>query len=217
MATPFTPAGGTTATPAPTWRKLSDKRVGIIGTGATAIQCVPHLAEAAQHLFVFQRTPSTVDVRANRADRSGVGGGTGAGLAAAAHRELPAAHRRWRGRRGSGRRRVDEHHQEALRDARTATVGTPAKNVAGIELADFAKMEEIRARVDADRRPTPPPPRRSSPGTGTSANGRASTTSTCRRSTGDNVTLVDTHGLRRRADHRVGGGRRRRRSTNSTA
>lgn len=46
--------------------KLADKRVGIIGTGATAVQCVPHLASAARHLFVFQRTPSTVGVRANK-------------------------------------------------------------------------------------------------------------------------------------------------------
>jgi len=45
--------------------KLKDKRVAIIGTGATAVQCVPHLARAAKELFVFQRTPSSVDVRAN--------------------------------------------------------------------------------------------------------------------------------------------------------
>ncbi len=45
---------------------LADKRVGIIGTGATAIQCVPHLGAAAKHLYVFQRTPSSVDVRNNR-------------------------------------------------------------------------------------------------------------------------------------------------------
>ncbi len=45
--------------------KLGDKRVGIIGTGATAIQCVPPLAAAAGHLFVFQRTPSSVDYRGN--------------------------------------------------------------------------------------------------------------------------------------------------------
>jgi cyclohexanone monooxygenase len=45
---------------------LNDKVVGIIGTGATAIQCVPHLAKAAKRLFVFQRTPSSVEVRANR-------------------------------------------------------------------------------------------------------------------------------------------------------
>ncbi len=46
---------------------LADKRVGIIGTGATGVQAVPHLAEWAKQLYVFQRTPSTVGVRANRA------------------------------------------------------------------------------------------------------------------------------------------------------
>lgn len=45
--------------------KLKDKRVGIIGTGATAIQCIPHLGEHAQQLYVFQRTPSSVDERNN--------------------------------------------------------------------------------------------------------------------------------------------------------
>ena len=40
--------------------------VGVIGTGATAVQCVPHLGAAAKHLYVFQRTPSSIDVRANR-------------------------------------------------------------------------------------------------------------------------------------------------------
>ncbi len=45
--------------------RLGDKRVGVIGTGATAVQCVPHLGEAAKELFVFQRTPSSVDVRNN--------------------------------------------------------------------------------------------------------------------------------------------------------
>jgi cyclohexanone monooxygenase len=46
--------------------KLADKRVGIIGTGATAVQCIPHLGASARELYVFQRTPSSVDVRANR-------------------------------------------------------------------------------------------------------------------------------------------------------
>jgi cation diffusion facilitator CzcD-associated flavoprotein CzcO len=46
--------------------KLRDKRVGIIGTGATSVQIVPHLAKACKELFVFQRTPSTIDVRNNR-------------------------------------------------------------------------------------------------------------------------------------------------------
>ncbi len=45
---------------------LADLRVGIVGTGATAVQCIPHLARSARELHVFQRTPSSVDVRANR-------------------------------------------------------------------------------------------------------------------------------------------------------
>lgn len=45
--------------------QLADKRVGIVGTGATAIQCIPQLAKTAQDLFVFQRTPSSIDVRNN--------------------------------------------------------------------------------------------------------------------------------------------------------
>ena len=45
--------------------RLSDLRVGIIGTGATAVQCIPHLARDAGELVVFQRTPSSIDVRAN--------------------------------------------------------------------------------------------------------------------------------------------------------
>ena len=44
---------------------LADKRVGIIGTGATAVQCIPHLAATAGELYVFQRTPSSIDVRNN--------------------------------------------------------------------------------------------------------------------------------------------------------
>ncbi|MGA0841076.1 MAG: flavin-containing monooxygenase [Pseudomonadales bacterium] len=46
--------------------KLADKRVAIIGTGATAVQCVPHLGAGAKSLHVFQRTPSSIDVRNNR-------------------------------------------------------------------------------------------------------------------------------------------------------
>ena len=52
--------GGSPTTP---MDRLADKRVGIIGTGATAVQAVPKLAESASELFVFQRTPSAVGVR----------------------------------------------------------------------------------------------------------------------------------------------------------
>ena len=46
--------------------RLADKRVGIIGTGATSVQCIPHLARSAGELLVFQRTPSSVGERNNR-------------------------------------------------------------------------------------------------------------------------------------------------------
>ncbi len=45
---------------------LSDKVVALFGTGATGIQCVPPLAESAEHLYLFQRTPSAIGVRGNR-------------------------------------------------------------------------------------------------------------------------------------------------------
>ena len=56
----------TGGTPEGNLDKLGDKRVGIIGTGATAIQAIPHLGKGAGHLYVFQRTPSSVDERRNR-------------------------------------------------------------------------------------------------------------------------------------------------------
>ena len=46
-------------------RGLADKKIAIIGTGATAIQCVPHVGASAAQLYVFQRTPSSVEVRNN--------------------------------------------------------------------------------------------------------------------------------------------------------
>ena len=45
--------------------KLADKRVALIGTGGAGIQLVPHLGRDAKQLYVFQRTPSSVDSRAN--------------------------------------------------------------------------------------------------------------------------------------------------------
>ena len=55
--------GGTSANPV--LSNLADKRVAIIGTGATAIQAVPHLAKYVKQLYVIQRTPSSVDERPN--------------------------------------------------------------------------------------------------------------------------------------------------------
>lgn len=47
--------------------ELEGKRIGIIGTGATSVQAVPELAKVAKELYVFQRTPSSIDVRDQRA------------------------------------------------------------------------------------------------------------------------------------------------------
>jgi len=57
--------GFTGGGPGQTMTKLADKKVAVIGTGATAIQVVPKVAEDAEHLYVFQRTPSTVGLRLN--------------------------------------------------------------------------------------------------------------------------------------------------------
>jgi cation diffusion facilitator CzcD-associated flavoprotein CzcO len=46
--------------------ELRDRVVGLVGTGATGIQCAKALAAAAKHLYVFQRTPSAIGVRGNR-------------------------------------------------------------------------------------------------------------------------------------------------------
>ena len=60
----YTVTGGSSADPSLT--KLQDKRVAIIGTGASAVQAIPHLARWAKHLYVVQRTPSAVDTRDQR-------------------------------------------------------------------------------------------------------------------------------------------------------
>ena len=122
---------------------LAGKRVGIIGTGATAIQCVPHLAAAAQHLYVFQRTPSSVDVRANRPTDSQWANA------------LQPGWQRNRIRNFQMLTAGGQSDEDLVADAWTSITrklpvmrhdgAGPAPN---IELADFAKMEEIRARVD---------------------------------------------------------------------
>src|SRR3546814_9730461 len=51
----------------PQLTNLRDKRVAIVGTGCSAVQAIPHLAEWAKELYVFQRTPSMVNFRGNTA------------------------------------------------------------------------------------------------------------------------------------------------------
>ena len=131
--------------------RLGDKRVGIIGTGATAVQCVPYLGKDAGELFVFQRTPSSIGVRANRSTDpewwSSLEPGwqknrienfqvlTAGGVA---EEDL-----------------VDDGWTEVVRKILNLMLGQTDPNVGPeaiaemAELADFMQMEEIRARVDA--------------------------------------------------------------------
>src|SRR5882757_5929680 len=132
--------------------KLADKRVGIIGTGATAVQCVPYLAQSAKELLVFQRTPSSVDVRANAPidpdwfssiatsgwqqrwlenfTANQAGGNAEEDLVQDGWTDLS--------------RRIRSKIQQLPREQRI-----PKNMLAAFEDSDFEKMEEIRSRAEA--------------------------------------------------------------------
>jgi cation diffusion facilitator CzcD-associated flavoprotein CzcO len=132
--------------------KLADKRVAIIGTGATAVQCVPHLARACQTLYVFQRTPSSVDVRAN----APIDPDWFASIA------TPGWQQRWLENfteNQAGGTATEDLVQDGWTDLsrriRSRIMELPADQrtiqnmLAAYEDSDYEKMEEIRARVDA--------------------------------------------------------------------
>jgi cation diffusion facilitator CzcD-associated flavoprotein CzcO len=130
--------------------KLADKKVAVIGTGATAIQCVPYLAKDAKHLYVFQRTPSSVDERGNRpTDPEWV-------------KTLTPG---WQRRRmdnfnilvsGGAQEEdlVSDGWTDIIRNLgailpRKTDAAVPLQEMARLmEIADFKKMNQIRARVD---------------------------------------------------------------------
>jgi cyclohexanone monooxygenase len=131
--------------------KLAGKRVGIIGTGATAVQCVPHLSRDAGELYVFQRTPSSVDVR----DNHPIDPDWFAGVA------TPGWQQRWlenfTANQAGGSADVDlvqDGWTDLARRIRARIVAlppeemNPAGMLAAYEQSDFEKMSEIRARAD---------------------------------------------------------------------
>jgi cyclohexanone monooxygenase len=137
--------------------KLAGQRVGILGTGATAVQCIPHLARACGELYVFQRTPSSVDVRGNQpTDPRWF-----------ASMATPGWQERWLANftaNQSGASADVDLVMDGWTDiarrirARIAALPAPDRNAAAFarirEDSDFEKMAEIRARVDgivADR------------------------------------------------------------------
>ena len=130
--------------------KLGEKRVAIIGTGATAVQCVPHLARAAKRLYVCQRTPSSVDVR----DNHPIDPDWFASIA------TPGWQQRWlenfTENQAMGTAKEDlvqDGWTDLSRRIREKVMGlppeerTPAGMLAAYEEADDEKMEEIRTRA----------------------------------------------------------------------
>ncbi len=130
---------------------LADKRVGIIGTGATAVQCVPHLGRAAKELYVFQRTPSAIGVRDDRPTDD------------AWARSLKAGWQRERMDNFTAVISGEPFEEDLVQDGWTGLLGefllAPRRQkepvtsleqaLKVIEQADYQKMEQIRARVDA--------------------------------------------------------------------
>ena len=144
--------------------KLSDKQIAVIGTGATAVQCVPHLAQSAQHLYVFQRTPSSVDERLNEpTDPEWVKTLTpgwqkrrmdvfnaAVNLADLSHGGQSVADEVTDGWTDLNRLRT-----ELAKGKLYSNLTAEERQLLINELADFYKMNQIRARVDAvvkDRR-----------------------------------------------------------------
>ena len=128
--------------------KLANKRVGVIGTGATAVQCVPHLSVGAKELFVFQRTPSSIDVRDNRPTDPEWAAGLKPGWQKARMENFNTL---------TSGGIVDE---DLIQDGWTEIIrnlismanyrgkGLQRAEIAEmIELADFQKMEQVRARA----------------------------------------------------------------------
>jgi cyclohexanone monooxygenase len=132
--------------------KLADKRVAVIGTGATAVQCIPRLATACGELYVFQRTPSSVDVRGNRpTDPEWF-----------AEIATPGWQERWLDNFTATQTGVMPDEDlvmdgwtdlaKRIRDRIMALPPgdlTPDKVMEAFEDSDFEKMTEIRARVDS--------------------------------------------------------------------
>jgi cation diffusion facilitator CzcD-associated flavoprotein CzcO len=132
--------------------RLADQRVAIIGTGATAVQCVPHLARACQELYVFQRTPSSVDVRGNRpTDPEWF-----AQVATVGWQQRWLENFAANQTRGSAEMDlVMDGWTDISRRVRARIMSLPPDQMtaehmmAAYEDSDFEKMEEIRARADA--------------------------------------------------------------------
>ena len=129
--------------------RLGDKTVGIIGTGATAVQVVPHLGAAAKRLYVFQRTPSSIDVRGDRPTDAD----WAASLEPGWHQDRMENFNTLVSGGWAKEDLVKDGWTDLIRNlgvvARQRAAAGGARDPAElVQLADFQKMESIRARVD---------------------------------------------------------------------
>ena len=123
--------------------KLADKRVAIIGTGATAIQCVPHLGRWAKHFYVVQRTPSSIHVRDDRPTDAEWFASLPPGWQKERMENFTAAF-------GGEKVEVDLVDDEWTRSFFDATDEVAGGDVAPHQLANYRKMEHARARIDRE-------------------------------------------------------------------
>jgi cyclohexanone monooxygenase len=130
---------------------LADRRVGIIGTGATAIQCVPPVGASAKELFVFQRTPSAVGVRGNRPTDWDWAASLPPGWQRRRSENFVAAVEGGEVREdfpGDGWIDMMASNQKAIRALRTAGYKLAPEELARVTAnADYEKMEQIRRRI----------------------------------------------------------------------
>ena len=125
-------------------KNLTDKTVAIIGTGATAVQCVPALGESAKQLYVFQRTPSSVDIRNNSE--------TDPEWAASLKPGWQKERQKKFGEAFLGGpidpAFIDDGWTRLTRNVRALAAQANGKIANLVQLADFKTMEEIRSLVD---------------------------------------------------------------------
>jgi len=126
---------------------LYDKVVGVVGAGGTAIQCVPHLAESAKELYLFQRTPSAIGVRDNRPTPDDFAQDLAPGWQRARMENFQAIMLG----RPVGEDLVDDgwtHHFAPLRAFPRDPDWSMAEWVSHVEEFDYGIMEEHRQRID---------------------------------------------------------------------
>ena len=138
---------------------LADKRVGIIGTGATSVQCIPALGRDSKELYVFQRTPSSIDVRNNHPIDPEWYASLGPGwqqkwltnfatLQTGGFAEEDLVHDGWTDISKRIRDRVISMMQADPESGATSASFGPEMMLKAYEDSDDEKMEEIRSRVD---------------------------------------------------------------------